>query len=86
MQYKIGPGETVAGAVVTAVSTAENSPPDSLPLLHDVVDTDALNNLFASIDDGPTRQTGTVSFEYSESLITVYNTDQVTVEPLAACP
>lgn len=43
--------ETPAETVIRAVATATNTPPEDLPVLHHVLDPDALNELVASSDD-----------------------------------
>jgi len=66
--------EPLSVAVVRAVSQAEDSPLEALPELTKTVDPDALNNLFGH------GQSGSVSFTYSESVVTVDHCELVTIE------
>lgn len=81
MRYEIESDEPVTMAVVKAVSDAEGREPCSIPPLFEVVDTDALDTLFASLTDGTPRVGGRVSFVYGDSWVTVENAEFVTVEP-----
>lgn len=86
MRYQIGPDEPVGVAVVSAVSAAEECAPKALPQLTEAVNPDALNELFAPKDEGPTRRSGTVSFDYSNSRVTIERNEHLTVEPLDVIP
>lgn len=61
-------------AVVEAVSAAEGRDPMSLPLLRDAVDPEALDTLCR------TSGRHTVSFEYSDSHVTIERDGSITVE------
>jgi hypothetical protein len=74
MEYEIGPEEPVSQAVITSVSNFENTAPTDLPMLHESLDPEALDRLFAG--NGCKR----VSFAYSNSKITVSNGEYLTVE------
>jgi len=63
----------VSVAVVEAVSAAEGREQMSLPLLRDAVDPEALDTLCR------TGETTTVSFEYSDSRVTVDGDGSITV-------
>lgn len=56
-------------AVVTATADAADAELAALPQLQDVVDPDALNDLFAEWGYGGGRLDGTVRFEYHEYLV-----------------
>lgn len=75
------PSKSVTAAVVEAVAIHRDVDPTSLePPLHDVVDTDALETLFA-----PTRQgsrSGTVTFVYDGLEVTVDAGGTVDVDDL----
>jgi len=74
MEYEVNTEEPLPVAVIQAVSQAENSPPEALPPLTETVDPDALDNLFRR------GRSGSVSFTYSESVVTVDHCELVTVE------
>jgi hypothetical protein len=77
MQRTTSPDTSVSVAVVEKVSAAEGRDPTSLPLLRDAIDPEALDRLC--------RRGGsaTVSFEYSDSRVTISGGESITVEPLA---
>ncbi len=66
---------TVTQAVITSVSISENIPETALPILYDSIDTDALEAVFAG------RGRSHISFLYSNSLVEIYNREDLTVEP-----
>ena len=82
MEYEIGVDEPVSMAVVRAVSAIEDRDPLSLPPLANVLDTDALDTLFAPRADGTVRTGGRVSFVYSSCRLTVDNGEYLTLRPL----
>ena len=68
---------SVSSAVVEAVADASNTPPSDLPeQLNDVVDPDALDQLFAGKETE-----GHIQFEFCRYLVTVGSDGSVTVEP-----
>ncbi len=81
MEHRRNPDTSMTVAVVEAVSSFENCEPTSLPPLYRVVDTDALDALFASGDLGCT-----VSFTFSDSHVTIENSERIVVEPETATP
>lgn len=82
MEYNIDHGESVSMAVVKAVSAVENCDPLSLPPLTDVLDTDALDALFAARCDGTQRTGGQLSFIYNDCRVTIDNGEYLTLELL----
>ena len=71
---------SVSVSVIEKVSDAEGRDPTSLPLLRDAIDPEALDRLCR------TGGTHTVSFEYSDSRVTVTGDGSVTVEPRTVVP
>ncbi|AWB28367.1 HalOD1 output domain-containing protein [Halococcoides cellulosivorans] len=80
MDTEIDPDEQVSTAVVRAVSAVEGRDPTIMRPLRDVLDMDALNALFADRADGSPRTGGRLTFEYSDSTVTVQNGEYLTVE------
>lgn len=65
-------------AVVMAVSDASDVPPEELrDRLHDRLDPDALNDLFADRRDGTPRRGGRLVFPMAGCEVTVYGDGQV---------
>lgn len=79
MEYEPKPDEPVSMAVVRAVSSFEDRPETSLPPLHDAINPDALDALFASGGETADRS-GSVSFVFSDSAVTVDEAGHVIVE------
>lgn len=67
-------------AVVNTVFTVTGTDPLDLPPLHDVIDPDALNELFAPTLAGPSRSGGTVTFEFAGYRVTVKGHGVVEIE------
>lgn len=65
-------------SVVTAVATATGSNPVALPLLHDEVDADALNAMFAGSQRNSELH---VTFRYRGCDVSVHGSGEVTVRP-----
>jgi len=80
MEHTIPDDTSVTVAVVQATSELEGRDPIALPPLGNVVDPDALNRLFGAAADENGRAVGSVSFEYSDSHVTVSNDQRVVVE------
>ncbi|WP_162224349.1 HalOD1 output domain-containing protein [Halorussus amylolyticus] len=79
--YRIEEGETVTEAVVRAVSPGAKSGRAELKPLYSVIDTDALNALFAPLENGVSRRTsGTVEFDYGGKHVRVVSDGSVEVE------
>ena len=73
--------ETVSEAVVVAVADAENTSPVELSPLHDVVETDALDRLFAATADDGSDPSIELCFYYSDSVVTVRGDGTIDVAP-----
>jgi hypothetical protein len=86
VEYEIGSDEPVSSAVVRAVSAVDGREPTSLPPLGNVVDTDALDGLFAARLDGSARSGGRISLVYTGYRITVDNGEYLTISPVDAGP
>lgn len=80
METEIESDEQVSTAVVRAVSAVEGRDPVKMPSLRDVIDPDALNELYGDRADGVPRAGGRLTFEYSDSRVTVQNGEFLTVE------
>ncbi len=63
--------EDVSFAVVEAVSTVTGESPLDVGPLNDVIDPDALNELFGLTDDGRCREGGRVSFPFEGLLVVI---------------
>ena len=74
MEYEVNTEEPLPVAVVQAVSQVEDSPAEGLPPLAETINPDALDNLFRR------GSSGSVSFTYSKSVVTVDHCELVTVE------
>ena len=82
MEYDIGQNEPVSLAVVRSVAAVEGREPCTLPLLAHVIDTDALDAIFASRSNGQSRTGGRLSFIYSDSRVSIENGEYLTIELL----
>lgn len=85
MEFEPEPREPVSATVVHAVSTLEQRDPTALPPLHDAVDPDALDALFAPTGGNGAAHRGCVSFTFSASFVTVSADGRITVVPESAC-
>jgi len=74
VEYEIDSEESISQAVVKIVSMLENTAPTDLPVLHDSVDSEALDAIFTG------NENYHLSFAYSNSQIEVYNGEYLTVE------
>ncbi|MDS0261462.1 hypothetical protein NDI56_18835 [Haloarcula sp. S1CR25-12] len=63
------------------MSDREDTDPTSLPPLASVIDPEALDALFAATGETTGDRRGTVSFDYSESHLTIVDGQTVVVEP-----
>lgn len=82
MEYEIGPDEPTSLAVVHAASAVTGREPCSLEPLGSVLDTDALDALFASRANGQPRSGGTLSFIYAGCRVSIDNNEFLSIEPL----
>ncbi|MCJ0620498.1 hypothetical protein JZX76_13580 [Haloarcula hispanica] len=72
--------ESVSEAVVLAVSTVEDCHPRALPSLYNVVNPESLNDLFKRDSKRETPESDSVSFRFSECLVTVDADECIKVE------
>ncbi len=82
MEYDVGADESVSMAVIRGVSAIDGQDPRTLPPLRNVLDTEALDALFASRSDGTARAGGQVSFVYGGCRVTVDDGERLTLSPL----
>ena len=82
VEYEIAANESVSSAVVRAGSAVEGRKPCSLQPLADVLDPDAVDELFTSRPGGTPRTGGRISFVYSNCRVTVDNGEYLTLQPL----
>jgi hypothetical protein len=82
MESEIGANESVSTAVVRAVSAVEGREPRTLRPLTDVLNPDALDNLFDSRSNGEPRTGGRLSFIYSNCRVTIDNGEYLTLQLL----
>jgi hypothetical protein len=68
---QIQPSESVSEAVVKAVSAAEDRPLTSLPPLYNAIKPKALNKIFTGTTNGGPNRSGHITFQYSDSVVTV---------------
>lgn len=67
--------------VIESVAEATDTDPFRLPPLHDAVDPEALNRLFATSGHGGLSTDGHVTFRYHGCVVTVHASGQAIVEP-----
>ena len=82
MDYEVARDELLSTAVVRSVSAVEGREPLDLPPLATVLDTDALDVLFATDGTGEPRSGGRLSFIYSESHVIIENGEYLSIQPL----
>jgi len=71
----------LSARIVTEIARHEGVPPTAVqPVLFDVVDPDALADLFHSPDGGPERDAGAVRFPIGDYEVTVAHDGSVDVE------
>ena len=76
--------DPIETTVVNRVRQHEDTEPEDLVPLYEVIDPDALNMLFSSRRDGSSRSTtGAVTFQYCGFQVTVTSEHAVDLEPLS---
>ena len=82
VSYRTPPSQAVVEAVADAegVSLEALCPPE-YETLHDVVDPQALDDLFAPKANGIERNLGRVTFEFCDYVVTIEPDGSVTLEP-----
>ena len=86
MEYDIGPEEAITTAVVRAVSAIEGRDPLSLRPIAEVLEPDAVDNIFRPRSEGSPRPGGRLSFVYSKSRVTIDNGEYMTIELIEPQP
>lgn len=75
--------QDLSRTIVETVAEAEGVEPTELDTcLYDIIDPDALNDLFQYGEDGPTTE-GTVSFTYHGYEVTVHSDSSVEIDSTA---
>lgn len=77
--YHVGDDELPSRAVVYAVASVRNREPMLLPSLHERIDPNALDTLFADTRTNGERSDGHVSFDYCDCEVVVFADDRVVV-------
>lgn len=83
MEYEIGSTESISGAVLEAIQMCGRRESARSRSLDEVVDTDALDDLFAPLGDGSPRPGGRVSFIHENHRVVVHNGEFIELNPLA---
>lgn len=86
MGYQVGPNESVSAAVSKAVGDRGDRERPDTRTLYEVVDPDALDDLFAPTSDGAPRPGGRVSFIYENHRVVVQHGEYIEVNPLWTMP
>ncbi|RBI59546.1 hypothetical protein DMJ13_22790 [halophilic archaeon] len=73
---------TITNKITKTVAEAADCPIHELPPLYEVIDPDALANLFAPTFEGEERTTGQVTFTYFGYKVTVKSTGNITTNPI----
>ena len=81
MEYEIDADESTSVAVSKAIDMCREADPKDTETLHDVVDPDALDAIFAQIDGDTPRSSGRVSFIFRGCRVTVSHGEYLTVTP-----
>ena len=86
MEYEIGPDERVSVAVVRAVSAMEGRRQTALQPIAEVVDPDALVDLFDTRAGGTARTGGRVTLVYSDCQVTVESGEYIQLDRIRTRP
>jgi hypothetical protein len=79
MERTVEADKSVSYTRLCAVAEAEGCRPTDLPILQETLDVDALDAMFASKPGEPPRFEGSLTFEYSDSLVSIRSTPSVTI-------
>ncbi len=79
-QTTIGMSDSLTERIITTVAEADEQSGDELKPLYNVINTEALESLFASRADGSSRPDGKISFQYVGYWVTVSSDGTVEVE------
>lgn len=73
--------QPLSTAVVEAVATVTNTPVTEIDPLYEVVDPDALNDLYEPTSNGTSQRNGYVSFSLQECDVTVFAGGRIELGP-----
>ena len=82
MEYEIDANESTSVAVSKAIDRCNKAEPRDSETLHEVVDPDALDAIFAPIDKDIPRSSGQVSFIHRGCLVTISQNEYLTITPV----
>ena len=73
---------SISTTVVLAVGEITDTPPFDMEPMHDAVDSDALDDLYAPVDAAAVRRSGwSTFFRFHGCGVTVYSTGEIEIEP-----
>ena len=81
MEYEIDADESTSVAVSKAIDRCDYADGRDTETLHDVVDSDALDAIFAPIDEVRPRASGRISFIFRGCRVTVSHGEYLTITP-----
>ena len=73
--------ESVTTTVIRGVAAVTNTPPTELDPLFEILDSDALGQIFRSTDSGCSRDDGWVSFQFNGCAVIVNATGEIEITP-----
>ena len=79
MECTVPADQPVSYTVISAVAEVEECCPTDLPPLYDTIDADALNALFSGETGNSPLCEGSLTFEYSDSSVTIWSDRLVTI-------
>jgi hypothetical protein len=79
MERTVKPDQSVSYTLLCAVAEVEGCCPTDLPPLQDTLDMDALDALFSTETDKTPQCEGSLTFEYSDSTVTIWSDRSVTI-------
>ncbi|AXG06938.1 hypothetical protein DU500_11155 [Haloplanus rubicundus] len=79
MERTVEADKSVSYTLLCTVAEVESCRPTDLPVLQDTLDVDALDAMFASKSDESPRFEGSLTFEYSDSIVSIRSTPSVTI-------
>ncbi|RBI60416.1 hypothetical protein DMJ13_19100 [halophilic archaeon] len=74
--------DSLAAAIITHIAAQKDVEPTTLDPLYEVIDPEALENLFAPQLDGTSRTDGQVEFAYSGYRVTITSDGDIQSTPL----
>ena len=82
MEYEIDADESTSVAVSKAIDRCDYADPRDSETLHEVVDPDALDAIFAPIDEDTPRSSGRISFIFRGCRVSVSHNEYLTITPV----